>query len=1106
MSRLVAFRVRPLQFSLTHLALALACLLLPIAARAQLNPQYGSLSACSNMTVGTPAYGPNGGGLNSFVPFPSTNAWNTNISTASIDPNSTALTGVWATAGNYPLTPLFGELPSDGGIPYIVVNSAATPSVPINVIDSWNQSDVVIAPIPGSDAVPIEGDGSDCAGWPDDHITNAHALVLDAAQCWLYETYNTNRCNGFYNASSEAIWDMTESESRPWGWTSADAGGLPVFAGLVRYDEANSGVINHAIAFTMNPTAGDASGGYFVLPASAANSSNTTVNLLPMGATLRLHSSIDISGYSPINQAILTAMMNYGLILSDVGDNFNILGDTDANWADSDLANLSAIMSSDFDVIDAPAGTSTMTPAYPGMDAVSAPTDYPGTAPTINSFTVTPYLGSPETGTVTISPGTSVTFNFNVTGDSYDYIDNIGPVRLTAGSGSVTITPTASQEYTLYSTNATGRNFVGIDIVVTGTTVAPPTFTPPGANYASGSTLAVTLNTTTAGNGPATFYYTTNGTAPTTGSTKYNGASIKVKASETLEAIAVVPGYASPSAVSTAVYTIGLKTPDNPVFNPPSGTYTTILSVVLSDSTVGTGNTGNKIYYTTDGTTPTTASKQYLSPITVAKSETLNAIAVATGYTVSAVSSAAYTLNLPPDDTPVLSPPTGTYSSPQTVTISDAIPNSTIYYTTGGLTPTTASPIYTGPFVVYGSASPTTVEAVAIATGYGLSGVGSATYTIPQVLPALVTPTPGTQLAGASVTFHWTTGDVGATQYELTLGSTGQGSSNLYNSGAVTGTTANVTGLPTNGETIYATLSFYINGTWFSAFYTYTASGTPTPAALVTPTPGSVLPAASVAFTWTPGNVATQFQFTLGSTGPGSSNLYHSGTVSVLTENVAGLPVNGETVYATLYWLINGTWYSANYTYTAYGTTQPAQLTTPSPGSTLSGSTVTFGWTPGNAASAFQLYVGTTAIGSNNIFNSGNLTGTSVSVSGLPTNGKTVYVELQWLIGSTWHAANYTYTASGGVTLPTLTTPTPGTTFTSTSETFKWTTGSGGATHYELYLGTTSGASNLYNSGVLTGTSVTVTGLPTNGETVYARLFWEIGTVWNSTIYTYKAK
>ncbi len=1084
MSRLVALRACTLQFSLS--LLTLACVLLPMAAWAQ----DGSLTACANMTVGTPAYGPDGGGLNGFVPFPSTNAWNTNIYSAATDSNSSNYAGVWSSAGGYSLTPSFGEYPSDGGIPYIVVDSTATPSVPINVIDSVDQSDVVVAPLPGSDAVPIEGDESDCAGWPDDLISNAHMLVLDRAQCWLYETYNTNRCNGLYDASSETIWDMSQSESRPYDWISADAGGLPVFAGLVRYDEANSGVINHALAFTMNPTAGDSNGGYFVQPATNSESTNTTANLLPMGAQLRLRSSVVITGYSTINQTILTALKQYGMILADNGSNFNILGDTDANWDDTDLANLSGIASSDFDVIQT-------TPADPGYDDTTVPT---GSVPDITSFTAN---GDPSP--ITVSSGTAVEFAYNVTGDSYDYIDNIGPVRLTSGSGNVTITPTATQEYTLYSTNAFGRTSNTFDVNVTGSTVAPPTFTPPGGNYASASVIPVTLNTTTAGNGPATFHYTTNGTTPTTSSTLYNGTSITVKVSSTLKAIAVVPGYTAPSAVSTAVYNIALLTPDLPTFNPPAGTYTGIIKVAISDSTNGIGNTGNKIYYTTDGSTPTTSSKQYLSPITVAQAETLNAIAVATGYTVSAVSSAAY--NFTPDDTPVLSPPTGSYSSPQTVTISDAIAGSTIYYTTDGLAPTTASPVYTGPFVVYGSATPTTVEAVAIAPGYSLSAVGSATYTIPQVLPALVTPTPGTQLPGTTVTFDWTPGNVGATQYELLLGSTGVGASDLYNSGAVTGTSAHVTGLPSNGETIYATLSWYINGTWYSANYTYTASGSPTPAALVTPTPGSKLTSTTVAFTWTPGNVATQFKFTLGTTGPGSTNLYNSGTVSVLTETVSHLPSNGTTVYATLYWLINGTWYSANYTYTAYGTIQPAQLITPTPGSTLSSTTVTFAWLPGNAATLFQLYVGTTGIGSSNLYNSGSVTTTTKTVSGLPTTGKTLYVELSWYIGTTWYTANYTYTASGGATLPALTTPTPGSTFTSTTETFKWTTGTGGATKYELYLGSTGvGSSNLYNSGVLTGTTVTVSGLPSNGETIYARLYWLIGSVWSNANYTYKAQ
>src|SRR5208337_4260052 len=142
---------------------------------------------------------------------------------------------------------------------------------------------------------------------------------------------------------------------------------------LVRYDEANSGVINHALAFTMSPTAGDSNGGYFVLPASYSNSSNTTANLLPMGAQLRLRSSVNISSYSTINQAILTALKNYGMILADNGSNFNILGDTDANWDGHEPAKLERLNIVHFHVRGRPPGASTMTPAYPGYDDTTVP-------------------------------------------------------------------------------------------------------------------------------------------------------------------------------------------------------------------------------------------------------------------------------------------------------------------------------------------------------------------------------------------------------------------------------------------------------------------------------------------------------------------------------------------------------------------------------------------------------------------------------------------------------------------------------------------------------------------------------------------------------------
>ncbi len=489
------------------------------------------------------------------------------------------------------------------------------------------------------------------------------------------------------------------------------------------------------------------------------------------------------------------------------------------------------------------------------------------------------------------------------------------------------------------------------------------------------------------------------------------------------------------------------------------------------------------------------------SPLSEDVTLTNNALNVIGAMQMIAVGGTA----LPNAATPTFSPVGGTYTPIQTVTISDTTPGATIYYTTNGSTPTTTSTVYTGPINVYGASSPTTLSAIAIASNYGPSAVGSATYTIALIPTAITSPTPSSQLTGTSVTFTWTPGNDGAVHFELWVGTTGVGTSNLYNSNSVTATSETVGGLPSNAETVYVRLYYFAYGAWESTDYTYTAYGGTTPAALTTPSPGSTLTGTSVTFSWAPGNSATHFQLYLGTTGVGSNNLYNSGSVTVTSETVSDLPSNGQPVYARLYWYISGTWYSADYTYTATGSATPAALTTPSPGSTLTGTSVTFSWSPGNTATHFQLYLGTTGVGSSNLYNSGSVTVTSETVSDLPSNGQPVYARLYWLINGVWSSADYTYKATGTTTPAVLTTPTPGSTLTGTSAAFSWSTGNA-ATHFQLFLGSTGvGSSNLYNSGSVTVTSETVSDLPSNGQPVYARLYWYISGTWYSADYTYTA-
>lgn len=396
--------------------------------------QTASAEVCGYLNLGHEA------ALNGFVPFAPSNLWNTNISSAPLDPDNATITSASGFAGLNLHPDFSGPDYGYAGIPYTIVDSSAQPLVPIDVIDYASESDVAMMPMP-IDA-PIEGSPADCDGWPDTYVGDSHVLVIDRNTCMLYETFNTHRCQGKWAASSETIWDLKKGEMRPWGWTSGDAAGLPIFEGLVRWDEIQTGAIHHAIRFTMQVTKDDANDGYFVEPATHAAGVYWGVYNV-MGMRVRLKSDFDISSFSKTNQVILTAMKNYGMLLADNGGYFFFQGDPNANWDDNDLDNLKNIPSSAFEVVQ-------MTPGWPGWDSATAPT---GSAPTIESFTAS---------AATVKAGAPVTLTWATANDSYDFIDKLGGVR----GPSVTVKPTATTTYTLNATNQYGRSTAAVTVTV----------------------------------------------------------------------------------------------------------------------------------------------------------------------------------------------------------------------------------------------------------------------------------------------------------------------------------------------------------------------------------------------------------------------------------------------------------------------------------------------------------------------------------------------------------------------------------------------------------------------------------------------------------------
>lgn len=297
------------------------------------SPQETSSTPAIESAIASPpaAMTSEGPALSNCPLFPSNNILNARVDTLPIHPQSDAWIDSIGRDGAFHMD--FGSGTWDGGpigIPYNII-SGSTASTYAPEFYYADESDSGPYPIP--EYPNIE--------WGSDH----HILTIDSDTCRLYEIYDASLDKATWYAGSGAIWDLNSNALRPADWTSADAAGLPILPGLVRYDEIVSGAIDHALRFTAEETAG-----YF-WPARH-QTSDPTNGIPPMGARFRLKANYDISGFPAEIQIIAQAMKTYGIILADNGSNWYVSGAPDQHWNNDELHLLDAITGNDFEAVD----------------------------------------------------------------------------------------------------------------------------------------------------------------------------------------------------------------------------------------------------------------------------------------------------------------------------------------------------------------------------------------------------------------------------------------------------------------------------------------------------------------------------------------------------------------------------------------------------------------------------------------------------------------------------------------------------------------------------------------------------------------------------------
>jgi GH35 family endo-1,4-beta-xylanase len=362
---------------------------------------------------------------------------------------------------------------------------------------------------------------------------------------------------------------------------------------------------------------------------------------------------------------------------------------------------------------------------------------------------------------------------------------------------------------------------------------------------------------------------------------------------------------------------------------------------------------------------------------------------------------------------------------------------------------------------------------------------------------AMTAPTADAVLTGTSQTFSWTPGNL-VKQYWIEAGTT-PGGTNIVSKSTGLAVDAVVGNLPVDGSKIYIRLWSLIGAAWQFTDYTFQAADGR--AVILSPAAATTLTGASVTFNWNTGIGVSQYWLYAGTT-PGGLDLYNQSTGTTRSAAIAGLPIDGGTVYVRLWSLISGRWLFTDTTYTSMD--GRATLVSPAGSSTLAGPTAAFSWTTGSGVTQYWLELGRAA-GGTELYSKTAGTALSVSVGGLPLKGETVYVRLWSLIAGKWLYKDYTVKAADGAAiLAAMTSPAPGSVLTVPQAVFQWSAG-GGATEYWLYAGSRPGGYDLYNKSTGLATSAPVGGLARAGKPVYVRLWSLVAGTWYFNDYTYAA-